>query len=137
MKKKCEKLGRYSPVFLRLALGVVFTYHGFGKVFGEGAALGSAWNPHGMPAIVQILVSWGELVGGVALLAGFLTCLASMGIIIIMIGAIVTVHGKNGFSMMNGGFEYNFVLILACLALMGTGPGPLSVSDNCGCPKES
>ena len=112
-----------APVFLRLGLGVVFTYHGFGKVFGEGAGLGASWNPHGMPAIMQILVSWGELIGGLAFLAGFLTAYASLGIIIIMIGAIVMVHGKNGFSLLNQGYEYNFVLIMMCLALMSSGSG--------------
>ncbi len=133
MKECCEKLGPYAGLFLRIGLGVVFTYHGYGKVFGEGAALGTAWNPQ-MPAVIQALVSWGELIGGLAILAGFLTSLASLGIIIIMVGAIITVHGKNGFSMMNQGYEYNFVLISMCLALMATGPGPLSIG--CGCKKK-
>ena len=135
MKECCEKLKECAPLFLRIGLGVVFIYHGYGKVFGEGTNLGSAWNPSGLPAIVQILVSWGELIGGTAILLGFLTELASLGIIIIMLGAISLVHGKNGFSMANGGFEYNFVLIAMCLTLIGTGPGQCKIGNMC-CKKE-
>jgi putative oxidoreductase len=124
----CDKLKPYAGLFLRIGLGVVFIFHGYGKIFGEGAALGSAWNPQ-MPVIMNILVSWGEFIGGIAILTGFLTSLASLGIIIIMVGAIIVVHGKNGFSMMNHGFEYNFVLISMCLALMATGAGPLSLGS--------
>ncbi len=124
MGKQLQGLG---GVFLRIGLGVVFTYHGFGKVFGDGVGLGSSWNPHGMPALMQVLVSWGEFVGGIAFLVGFLTQFAALGISIIMIGAIVTVHGANGFSSMNQGYEYNFVLIMMCLALISTGSGPMAI----------
>ena len=131
MKEGCDKLGPYAPVFLRLALGIVFIYHGWGKVFGAEAGMGASWMGDKMPAIVQILVSWGELIGGAAILVGFLTKLAAAGIAIIMVGAIVTVHGANGFGMQNSGYEYNFVLICMCLALMGLGSGPLSVGGKC------
>ena len=60
------------------------------------------------------------------------TCL--LGIIVIMVGAIVMVTGKNGFNMMDSGFEYNYVLIAMSLALIGTGPGSFKIG--CGCKKE-
>lgn len=125
-KECCEKLKPYAGVFLRLGLGVIFAYHGFEKVFGAGTSSGTAWNP-GMPVVLQAMVAWGEFLGGVAILLGFLTELAALGIIIIMAGAVLTVTGKNGFNMMTGGFEYNFVLIMMCLALIATGAGPLSI----------
>ena len=132
----CEKLKPYASVFLRLGVGVVFIYHGFGKVFGATTNLGTAWNP-GLPVILQALVAWGEFVGGLAIFTGFLTELAALGIIIIMTGAVLTVTGKNGFNMMSGGFEYNFVLIAMCLALIANGSGPLSIGCKCcGCKKE-
>lgn len=136
MKECCQGFKSYGSLFLRIGLGVVFIFHGYPKVFGEGAALGTAWNSHGMPLILQILVSWGEFIGGIALIIGFLTSYAAFGIIVIMVGAIVTVHGKNGFSMMNQGYEYNFVLIMMCLALIACGAGPLSVDSKCSKPKE-
>lgn len=136
MKECCEKLKPFAGVFLRIGLGIIFVFHGYGKVFGEGAGLGSSWNSHGMPALIQVLVAWGELICGLAILVGFLTPVAALGIIVIMIGAIVLVHGKNGFSMMNGGFEYNFALIMMSLALIGTGSGPFSMDSKCPCCKD-
>jgi putative oxidoreductase len=134
MKECCEKLKEFAPLFLRLGLGIIFIYHGYGKVFGEEAAFGTAWNPK-FPLIIQVLVSWGEFLAGIGILLGILVELAALGIIAIMIGAIVMVHGKNGFSMMNGGFEYNFVLITMALALIATGPGKLSIGSKC-CKRE-
>jgi len=125
-KECCEKLKPYAGVLLRLGLGIIFTYHGLGKVFSAETSMGTAWNP-GMPVVLQTLVAWGEFLGGLAILGGFLTELAALGIIIIMLGAIIAVHWKNGFSMMNGGFEYNYLIIMACLALIAAGAGPLSV----------
>ena len=54
----------------------------------------------------------------------------------VMTGAIVLVHGKNGFNMMNHGFEYNYALIMMSLALIGTGPGPFTIGGKCGCDKK-
>lgn len=130
MNECCEKLKACAPIFLRIGLGIIFSYHGYGKVFGDGAGLGFSWNPN-LAGIVQALVAWGELLGGVAILLGFFTELAACGIIVIMLGAVVFVHGKNGFSLMNHGFEYNFALIMMCLALIGTGAGPWSLGCKC------
>jgi putative oxidoreductase len=92
-----------------------------------------------------MLVAWGELVGGIALAFGFLTRLAAFGIALIMAGAIWTVHGKNGFAMANpegfvkvdgdrtlfdlgkSGYEYNFVLLVICAAVILLGGGTLAV----------
>jgi hypothetical protein len=65
--------------------------------------------------------------GGVALALGFLTRLAAVGIIVIMLGAIARVHWPNGFDITKGGFEYNFAIIVMCLCLVLGGPGPLAV----------
>jgi len=136
MKFECDRMKGFAPLILRIGLGTIFVYHGFGKVFGEGTALGSAWNPHGMPALMQVLVAWGEFIGGLALFAGFLTPFAALGISIIMIGAIIVVHGKNGFNMMNHGYEYNFALLMMCLALIASGPGSPSLDQKCCCSKK-
>jgi len=134
MKEGCEKMKCFAPLALRIGLGVIFAYHGYGKVFGA-PGLGTGWNPQGMPEIVQALVAWGELVSGIAILLGFLTEVAALGIIIIMLGAIVMVHGKNGFNMMNMGYEYNFALILMSVSLILSGPGCFALKSKC-CPKK-
>ena len=117
------------PVLLRLALAAVFIFHGYNLVGGEGNEWGANWmKSEGAPARpVQMAVSWGQLVGGIALAVGFLTRLAAVGIIAIMAGAIALVHWPHGFDIRQGGFEYNFVLIVMCLCLVLGGPGPFAV----------
>jgi uncharacterized membrane protein YphA (DoxX/SURF4 family) len=79
-------------------------------------------------AAAQIAVAWGELLGGAALLLGVLTRLAAVGLLIIQVGAILTVTAAKGFSVTaGGGAEYNVALIAMCLVLILTGGGACSV----------
>jgi putative oxidoreductase len=117
----------FVPLLLRLGLAVVFIYHGYGKI--GNSDLGSNWmqGPDPQPGIVQLLIAWGELLGGLALAVGFLTRLAALGIIAIMAGAIATVHFAHGFGLQNQGYEYNFVLIVMAVCVVLGGPGPIAV----------
>jgi uncharacterized membrane protein YphA (DoxX/SURF4 family) len=79
-------------------------------------------------AAVQVLVAWGELLAGAALLAGFLTRLAALAMIVIQAGAIAALTWGKGFSFEEGGgYEYNLALLAICLALTLLGGGILSV----------
>ncbi|MNL87251.1 putative oxidoreductase MhqP [compost metagenome] len=44
-----------------------------------------------------------------------------------MVGAIVMVHGKNGFGG-DGGYEFNFVLLMMSLAVFVAGPGKFALA---------
>jgi putative oxidoreductase len=44
-----------------------------------------------------------------------------------MVVAVGSVHGKKGFFLQNGGFEYNLVLAAGALAVAFTGPGAISL----------
>jgi uncharacterized membrane protein YphA (DoxX/SURF4 family) len=82
-------------------------------------------------AAVQYAVTWGEILGGVALLLGLLTRLAALGLIVIQLGAIYFVTLPLGLTGEGGaGYEYNLVLIATCLVLMIQGPGGWSL-DHC------
>jgi putative oxidoreductase len=113
------------PLILRLGLAVIFVYHGLGKI-NEGTEWGTHWAGDSMPTALQIAVAYGELLGGIALGLGFLTRLASLGIIALMAGAIATVTGQHGFNNQDKGFEYNFALIVIALAVFLLGAGPVS-----------
>lgn len=79
---------------------------------------------------IQFAVAWGELLGGVALLLGALTRAAAVGLIIIQVGAIVTVTWAKGFSDAAGaGYEYNLAIVAMCLVLIIKGAGPLSIDE--------
>lgn len=121
----------FVPIILRFALAVVFIYHGLGKVTPE-ANFGFSWGDKmELPKVVQVLVAWGEVLGGAACALGILTRFAALGLAAIMVGAIVTVHGAYGFGLMQPsgkmGYEYNLVLICVCLALALLGPGTISL----------
>jgi uncharacterized membrane protein YphA (DoxX/SURF4 family) len=78
---------------------------------------------------VQMFVAWGEILCSIALILGAFTQPAALLMILVQIGAIVTVTGLRGFSPPSGriGYEYNLVLIAMCLALLIEGGGMLSI----------
>jgi putative oxidoreductase len=73
-----------------------------------------------------------ETVGGAMLAAGMATPLASAALIGTMITAIRKVHLPKGPWVMQGGYEYNLVLIAALLALAEEGPGDVSLDAALG-----
>lgn len=79
------------------------------------------------PEAVQMAVAWGELLGGIGMALGFLTRLAALGLAAIMVGAVATVHWPHGFGLQQGGYEYNFAILVICAAIFLMGPGPLAV----------
>jgi putative oxidoreductase len=112
------------PLLVRLGLAAIFLYHGLDLVANH--AWGTDWNPS-LPIPVQVAVAWGELLGGVAMLLGFLTRPAAVGLAIIMAGAIATVHWPHGFDIRNQGWEYNFAILVLCGAAFLLGGGQLAV----------
>jgi putative oxidoreductase len=67
-----------------------------------------------------------ELLGGIGLVAGFLTRLAALGIAFTMLGAMSFVHIKGGFFLPTG-IEYTVALLSASIALILMGPGSFSL----------
>jgi putative oxidoreductase len=113
---------------LRLVVGIVFIVHGGQKLFvfgipGVQASFTKIGAP--FPMVTGPLIGGLEFFGGIALVLGLLTRLVTLGLAADMLGAIILVHGKNGFFLPKG---YEFVLILmgASIALLLSGPGNLS-----------
>ena len=119
-----------SLLLVRLAVGVIFMAHGSQKTFGafDGPGLANVvGGPHGMGPI-GYLVSVGEFFGGLGLVVGFLSRFSAAANIVIMLGAILQVHGKNGFFLEKKGFEYNLALIGLLLPILIAGPGRYTVA---------
>ncbi len=109
-------------LLLRLGVGVVFAMHGWEKLNGiEGVV--SMFAGLGLPASIAWLVAGVEFLGGLALIAGIWTDKAGYLLAVIMLFAIVMVHGRNGFSLQAGGYEYVLVLLTSSLAAAKLGPG--------------
>ncbi|CCQ92006.1 putative membrane protein [Nitrospina gracilis 3/211] len=111
-------------LILRVAVGVVFVYHGSMKLFGPGGVSGFAGTLAQLgvptPGINAWLATLAEFLGGMALIFGVYARWATLPLIFVMLVAILTVHGPNGFSMRNNGFEYQFTLIAALAAIFLT-----------------
>ncbi len=114
-------------LLVRLAVAIPFIFHGSGILFGAFGGPGLAgFVKMGVPLPVAILVGAGEFFGGLGVLFGVLTRLAGVGILIIMIGAIFTVHLKNGYDVQKMGIEYPLTHVFLTLALIVAGPGLLT-----------
>lgn len=130
----------YSRLLVRVALGIVFLAHGGQKVFGWFGGPGlkatiQMFQQHmKVPPALTVIAALTELLGGLALLIGFLARPAAVGIIVVMLVAIAKVHGRHGFFLnfsgtpgKGHGFEFNFVLIAMALSVLVGGAGALSI----------
>ncbi|MDB5664960.1 DoxX family protein [Cypionkella sp.] len=119
-----------AALILRVALGILFLAHGGLKLFGFGLA-GTAgfFQSLGLPGPLAYLTIAVEIIGGVALIAGYRTRIVSLILIPVLLGAIVTVHFAAGFffTNANGGWEYPafWIVALVVQALVGDGAASL------------
>ena len=125
-----------SLLAVRVTSGVIFAAHGAQKLFGafDGPGLAKTveqMGPMGYPVTI------GEFFGGLGLVVGFLTRFSAGSLIVIMIGAIATVHGEHGFFLQNKGFEYNLALIGLLLPTLLAGPGKHAVGRFLPLPKRA
>lgn len=115
-----------SLLIMRVIVGVIFAAHGAQKLFGAFGGPGLASMVEKMGAL-GYPVTIGEFFGGLGLVVGFLCRFSAASLIVIMIGAIVMVHGKNGFFQSAGGYEYNLALIGLLAPILIAGPGRFAI----------
>ncbi len=117
-------------LLVRIAIGLVFLYHGSAILFGAFGGPGPAGFAAGlhMPVAIGYLVGIGQFFGGLGILLGLFTRLSAACIALIMAGAIILVHIPHGFNVSHGGVEYAFTELLVALALVFTGPGEFSLA---------
>ncbi len=122
-------------LILRIVTGLAFFYHGYDKVFVKGVDnIAIFFGNVGIPLaqLSAFLVSYGELIGGLFLMFGFLTHWVSKVNILIMLGAIGFVHlGKEGGWFYGygaeGGYEYQLLLLAASIFFLVSGSGKYSI----------
>lgn len=132
-------------LILRLVLGIVFFPHGAQKMlgwFGGGgfAATMAGMTKMGLPAAIVFLVILFEFFGSLSLITGFFGRVGAACVGIVMLGAIATVHWKNGFFMnwmgnqKGEGVEYHLLVLGIVLAILVTGSGRWSIDRSMSNP---
>ena len=125
---KHSALADVGLLAIRLVAGLAFMLHGWPKIQHPFAWMG----PEGFaPPVLQALAAVSEFGGGLALILGFLTPLASLGIASTMAVAL-SLHAfvrGDPFVSTSGGPAYELAALYFCVAvlLIGLGPGRFSL----------
>lgn len=126
---------RYNPwlgclvlLFLRITIGWRFYLSGSGKLRNFGSTTEFFTNLHiPAPAFHAGLVGYTEMIGGLLLIAGLGTRLASIPLIIAMAVAYLTAHREDGFaSLYDFTDQPPFMFLAVSLVLLAFGPGKVS-----------
>lgn len=122
-----------AALLLRGIVGSTMLAHGWNHVFGGGGLPGvEGWFASlgfRRARLQALLASYGELLYGLLLVAGFLTPFAGAGVFGTMVVAFVANHLRNGYFIFRKGEGYEYVLALAVVAaaIGALGPGRWSV----------
>jgi putative oxidoreductase len=128
-----------ATTIVRLVLGVIFFAHGAQKMlgwfggYGFTGTMGFFTGMLHIPAVFAFLAIAAEFFGGLGLIFGLLTRVASLGIFCNMIVAVAMIHGRFGFFMnwtgaqKGEGYEYHLLALAITAFLMIRGAGAASV----------
>lgn len=119
----------FALLLLRLVVGTAFILHGWPKIQNPMHWMDKAASPP--PAFLQAAAALSEFGGGIALIVGLLTPLATLGIAATMTGALLLSHFPKGDPFVGGGpggsFELPLVYLALMIALFAVGPGRYSL----------
>ena len=123
-KIKESRLHDITHFGIRSVAGVLFIVHSIGK-FDPGSQ--SFFINVGLPPEMQYLIALLELLGGIFLVFGVLTRIASSLLAVEMLGVIFFIKKLKGFSG-PGGVELDLIALAILLVLIVSGPGRVSIS---------
>jgi len=121
-----EKLKPLALLLLRAALGVIFIYHGYPKLFGHTRQTMDAFAHMGFPPYFAYLAGVIEFFGGCLLIVGLFTRIAGLLIAAEMAVALVQVHKILEDPRAVHNYEFPLALAAAAFALASLGAGLIS-----------
>jgi putative oxidoreductase len=139
-----NKYSDWSPFILRVITGVGFVVHGWAKISRGTAGFEKMLLQLNIPlaSIMSHVVPYIELLGGIALIVGFLVRGVTIPLIVTMLAAMFTIHIRYGFSSIKTiglnadgplfgppGYEVNLLYIAVLVSLLITGAGKLSFDE--------
>jgi putative oxidoreductase len=119
-------------LFQRLVLGIMMFPHGAQKLLGIwgghgwDATMGMLTDGAGLPGPIAALVIIIEFFGALGVILGLGTRIAAFGIVAVMVGAIITVHGEHGFFAPMG-IELHLLVLGLAIPLVVRGGGAYAV----------
>lgn len=123
---KENKLHDITHWGIRASIGAIFIFHSIKK-------FDPSWQQwlinNGLPAELQLPIALAEFLGGIFLISGIFTRITGSIFSIILLGAIFKIKGLDKFA--GGqftGWEFDLVMLAACLMIIITGPGKASIS---------
>ncbi|MGR4065015.1 MAG: DoxX family protein [Vulcanimicrobiaceae bacterium] len=122
-----EQFTDYGLLFLRLMAGAIYADSGYNDLKDPAARSKSL----GIPMGLAIFIGLAELLGGLAVIFGFLTQLAAIGLILIMLGAIQKkiFVWKTGFWGKDGlGWSYDLTLVSMLVVIIVTNGGRFTIT---------
>src|SRR5882762_1035636 len=129
---------RFTPLIVRLTLGLVMFPHGAQKALGWFGGYGFSGTMNfftgqmHIPALFAILAIAAEFAGSIGLITGFFSRVCAFGIAVVMLVATLLVHASNGIFMnwsgnqKGEGFEYRLLAIVLALVVILSGAGKWS-----------
>ena len=123
-----EGLGSWGLLVLRIFLGIVFIYHAIPKlIMSEKMAKGMGWSSGSV-----VLLGLVEFLSGLALILGFYAEIGALLVGIVMLGALYHKMLKWNvpfFAMDKTGWEFDFILLGAAIAIFFLGAGSISLDS--------
>ena len=125
MTKWLNSMQPFGALLMRLALGASMIFHGYSKVIPHG---GLSHHAHfvaslGLPYWLGYVSAFTEFAGGILLILGLLTRVASFMVAIDMLVAIIMVNRHHGYA----GSEYSLALLVIAIMLTFYGPGTFAL----------
>ena len=115
----------FGILSIRIMAGIVFIAHGMPKFYDVSGGFGF-FQSISLPSELFLPIALLEVTGGLAIILGVLTRIASLLFIIEMTGAIVFAKLSKGFI---GGYEFELLLISICITLALVGSGMVSIEN--------
>jgi putative oxidoreductase len=113
-------------MILRIALGVIFIYHGYPKLAHANGSMQQFFQAHGLPGYLVAVSGVLESFGGALLIVGLFTRPVALLLAGEMVIAIWKVHSGHGIMSVKD-YEFPLSLAAACFALATIGPGMASL----------
>jgi putative oxidoreductase len=124
-----EGLKPLALLLLRVALGVIFAFHGYPKLFTHTQEAMQGFGHMGFPSYFVYIAGVLEFFGGCLLIVGLFTRVAGLLLAGEMAVALVKVHGLLSAPMKVDAYQFPLAMAVGSFALAAFGAGLISLDQ--------